>query len=262
MKIAAFDFDGTLHHSTDTDTGEHGFDPADMAAIQAWRDAGHIAISATGRSRTALEFGMRHCPIRFDYQVLSNGGSATTGDNERLLYSHLVDPEIVEQVVTHFADTDGVAVFGTTIGHVDGEFSSNTQARSSFTVNFDRMTTADIPHHEFAVVPLWIPGNEALRAEVYEWTRALPHVSVAQNQDFIDIMAPGRTKGAGIQDLLQLLDVPREDIELYTFGDSWNDLSMHEIADHSHSFRHSPAEVQQRTDHVINRVADVLPSYI
>ena len=56
MKIAAFDFDGTLHHSTDTDTGEHGFDPADMAAIQAWRDAGHIAISATGRSRTALEF--------------------------------------------------------------------------------------------------------------------------------------------------------------------------------------------------------------
>ena len=83
MKIAAFDFDGTLHHPDEP----KGFSPADLAAIRAWRDAGHLAISATGRSRSALAYGMRGSTLAFDYQVLSNGASATTGDNRELLLS-------------------------------------------------------------------------------------------------------------------------------------------------------------------------------
>lgn len=58
MKVAAFDFDGTLrrgpknHAAINTD---------DIAAIDAWRDAGHLAISATGRSRSSLaRWARRH----------------------------------------------------------------------------------------------------------------------------------------------------------------------------------------------------------
>lgn len=261
MKIAAFDFDGTLHHPTSAHPT--GFDPADLRAIDAWQRAGHLAISATGRSRTALAYGMRECPVRFDYQVLSNGGSATTGDNATLLFAHLVDPGVVETIARHFADTPGVAVFGTTVGNVDGKFSNNTGDESAFTENFVPFSTADIPHHDFAVVPLWVPGaGDALRREVLSWCETLPDVSVAANQDYIDVMAPGRTKGAGIEELLATLDLAREDVELYTFGDSWNDLPMHAIADISHSFHHSPADVQAATDHVVGRVADVLERYI
>ena len=54
----------------------------------------------------------------------------------------------------------------------------------------------------------------------------------------------------------------REDVELYTFGDSWNDLSMHDTADLSHSFLHSPEDVKAATNHVIGAVADALPRYM
>ena len=37
---------------------------------------------------------------------------------------------------------------------------------------------------------------------------------------------------------------------------------MHAIADVSHSFHHSPAEVRAATDHVIGAVSDVLGGYM
>ena len=37
---------------------------------------------------------------------------------------------------------------------------------------------------------------------------------------------------------------------------------MHAIADHSHSFHHSPPEVKNATDHVIGAVSDVLLRYL
>ncbi len=256
MKVAAFDFDGTLHHPP------HGFNPHDIAAIDAWRAAGHLAISATGRSRTALAHGMAGSPLKFDYQVLSNGGSATDGDNAELIFGHEVSGDHIRQALAQFGDRTGMAIFGTTLSRVDGVFSNTTGASHDFTAHFTPMTVDDIPDHRFAVVPIWVPGRKRLRAEVVEWAQSLGTVEVAQNQDYIDLMAPGRSKGAGILELLDALRLPRPDIELFTFGDSWNDLPMHAIADHSHSFHHSPPEVKNATDHVIGAVSDVLLRYL
>ena len=256
MKVAAFDFDGTLHHPP------HGFDPKDVAAIDAWRKAGHLAISATGRSRTALAHGMAGSPLKFDYQVLSNGGSATDGANTELIFGHEVAGDIIRQALDQFGQRNGLAIFGTTLGHVDGVFSNTTGASHDFTAHFTPMTLADIPDHRLAVIPIWVPGDADLRAEVVAWASSLGTVEVAQNQDYIDLMAPGRSKGAGIAQLLDELRIPRQSIQLYTFGDSWNDLPMHAIADVSHSFHHSPGEVRGATDHVIGSVSEVLREYL
>ncbi|WKD56947.1 haloacid dehalogenase-like hydrolase [Corynebacterium capitovis DSM 44611] len=204
---------------------------------------------------------MRGSRLAFDYNVLSNGGSGTSSSGE-LLFAHLLDATVLDHAITEFSDRAGVAVFGTTIGDIDGVFANNTGALSEFTAHFTPMTREDIPRHDFAVVPLWVPGDPTLRDEVAAWAVELDGVSVARNQDYIDIMAPGRSKGAGISELLDVLQLPRESIKLYTFGDSWNDLSMHRIADVSHSFAHSPAEVRADTDHVISSVEDALSAYL
>ncbi|MDK8240474.1 HAD family hydrolase [Corynebacterium coyleae] len=256
MKVAAFDFDGTLHHPP------HGFDQEDIAAIDAWRNAGHLAISATGRSRTALAHGMAGSTLAFDYQVLSNGASATDGANRDLLFSHELDGAVLRAAVEQFGEREGLAIFGTTIGRVDGVFANNTGRTHDFTAHFTPMGIRDIPDHQFAVIPFWIPDNDALRAEVIAWATKLGDVEVAQNQDYIDLMAPGRSKGSGILELFEVLGINRDGVELYTFGDSWNDLSMHTLADHSHCFHHSPTDVKAATDHVIGSVAEVLDEYI
>ncbi|MCP1387786.1 Cof-type HAD-IIB family hydrolase [Corynebacterium sp. TA-R-1] len=259
MKVAAFDFDGTLHHPN-SDGG--GFRRADLEAIEAWRAAGNLAVAATGRSRAALAHGMQGSTLQFDYQVLSNGASAATGDGAELIFAYPIDPDVLRAAIDTFRDQPGMAVFGTTIGAVDGVFANNTGDTSNLTAHFTRMTEADIPDYTFAVVPLWVPEDDQLRADVVAWAEALGGVTVAQNQTYVDIMAPGRTKGAGVLELLEQLRLDRDGVELYTFGDSWNDLSMHEIADHSHSFRHSPADVQAATHNVIGSVAEAINTYL
>lgn len=268
MKIAALDFDGTLYHRRED--GSHSFNQADLEAIRAWRDAGHMALIATGRSRSALAFAMPDTaapdtatqpPLTVDYRVLSNGGSAASGDGAELIYAYPIDTAILEAAIDRFADVEGVAVFGTTIGPVDGVFTNTTDASDEFTAHFKEMTKADIDEHTFAVVPIWVPDDDALRAEVVTWAEQFGNVTVAQNQDYVDIMAAGRNKGTGIAELLAHIGIDRSDVELYTFGDSWNDLEMHRIADRSHAFPHSPDEVQAAVDEVVETVAEILSDY-
>lgn len=258
MKIAALDFDGTLYHRRED--GSHSFNQADLEAIRAWRDAGHMAIIATGRSRSALSFALPDT-LPVDYRVLSNGGSATTGDGTELIYAYPIDTSILEAAIDRFSDVEGVAVFGTTIGPVDGMFTNTTHASDEFTAHFTAMTKADIDEHTFAVVPIWVPDDDVLRAEVVEWAAQFDNITVAQNQDYVDIMAAGRNKGTGIIELLAHIGLDRDDVKLYTFGDSWNDLEMHRIADRSHAFPHSPDEVQSAADEVVDMVAEILPDY-
>ncbi|UIZ92539.1 HAD family phosphatase [Corynebacterium sp. CNCTC7651] len=269
MKVAAFDFDGTLHvgphlgpDMSHLEASHGGFRAADLEAIEAWRAAGHLAVAATGRSRAALAHGMQGSTLRFDYQVLSNGASAATGDGAELIFAYPIDPDVLRAAIDAFSEQPGMAVFGTTIGAIDGVFANNTGDTSNLTAHFTPMTKADVPDHTFAVVPLWVPEDDTLRADVVVWAEALGGVTVAQNQTYVDVMAPGRTKGTGVLELLDHLGLDRADVELYTFGDSWNDLSMHAIADHAHSFTHSPADVQAATGTVLTSVAEVLTSYL
>lgn len=157
MKIAAFDFDGTLPFPGRGPGAV--FDRLAFAVIDAWRNAGHLALCATGR--------------------------------RDLIFSYQLDPAVLEAAVNECGGRKGAAVFATTDGDVDGVFANNTGETSSLTDHFTPMTHADIPLHRFAVVPLRIPVDTTLRAEAVAWARGLERVTVAQNHTYVDIMAPG-----------------------------------------------------------------------
>lgn len=52
MKMAAFDIDGTILFP-------EGIAPDVLAALQEWQAAGHLAVAATGKSRSALDHALR-----------------------------------------------------------------------------------------------------------------------------------------------------------------------------------------------------------
>lgn len=264
MKVAVFDFDGTLHHPG------AGISAADVAALRAWREAGHVSMCATGRSRSKLARGLAGAEGLFDFHVLSNGSAATTVDDQ-LLYTHPVPNHVITEAVARFGTTPGLAVCGTTWGDNDAIFADTTADLSAedgrnLIAGFTTMSAADIPAHEFALLVFWLPHTAATTpantTEIIAWAEAHPEVNYARNANFVDVMAPGRDKAAGIIDVLAHLGHDRADVELYTFGDSWNDLPMHAIADVSHSFPYSPADVQSATDHVIESVGETLLSYL
>ncbi len=100
-------------------------------------------------------------------------------------------------------------------------------------------------------IKTWLETNTLLAED-------FPEVDVMPNQMFIDLLPTGVSKGAGLGQLISHLGMERTEVTLHTFGDSWNDLSMHAIADRSYAFPWSPDEVMDAADEVIESVAPVL----
>ncbi|OLO56730.1 haloacid dehalogenase [Actinomyces oris] len=53
---------------------------------------------------------------------------------------------------------------------------------------------------------------------------------------------------------------PLEPVETWSIGDSWNDISMHQAADHSYALPWSPPEVVAQCDGTVSSLADLIDS--
>ena len=101
---------------------------------------------------------------------------------------------------------------------------------------------------------------------------------------FVDIagLVSGASKGEGLRQLVASLsespaqdpasdlgddssasgvaEPPVEPIETWSIGDSWNDISMHQAADHSYALPWSPPEVVEQCDGTVSSLADLIDS--
>ena len=253
MKVAAFDFDGTTLF-------EHGMAAETVDAIRSWQDAGHLAVAATGKSRFAARSALDGSDLTFDYSVLFIG-AAVSDRSGAILHSTVLDGDEVRRLVTELAAVDGIAVYGTRLDGRDVRFSSTVAAgaTTSVLVDFDDIAPEQCAGQQFVGVPIWVPGDPDRKQRIPSWIEENFTVGCVVNQNFLDVVPVGTTKAGGLRWLGTHLGIPREQVQIYTFGDSWNDLSMHAIADRSFSFPWSPPEVQSATDAVIDSVAAALP---
>lgn len=256
MKLAAFDLDGTILFPD-------GVAEDTVAAIRAWRDAGHLAVAATGKSIWAMRYALDDTDLNFDYSVVFTGAVVADRDR-RVLHSSTLETGTVRRIVESLTDVEGVAVYGTALDERDVRFSSRVPLSAKNTVlqDFREMTLDEIDGCEFVGVPVWVPGNPELKKQLQSWLADTFNVGCVINQNFLDVVPVGTTKAAGLSWLAGHLGVERSEVNLYTFGDSWNDLPMHAIADRSFSFPWSPEEVHSATDEVIGSVAEALPGLL
>lgn len=253
MKLADFDLDGTILFSD-------GIADETVEAIRPRRDAGHLAVAATGKSMSAAQYALDGSDVIFDYSVLFTGAVVTDRD-ARVLHSSTLETGTIRRIAESLADVDGVAVYGTALDERDVRFSSRVPLSAENTVlhDFREMTLDEIDGREFVGVPIWVPDDQDLKKRVQTWIADTFNVGYVINQNFVDVVPAGTSKGAGLERLAGHLSVECSEVDLYTFGDSWNDLPMHAIADRSFSFPWSPEEVHAATDEVIDSVAEALP---
>lgn len=256
MRIAAFDMDGTILF-------EDGIARETLDAVRAWQDAGHLAVLATGKSLSAARHALDGVDLAADYAVLYTG-AVLTGPRWEVLHRSTLETDAVRRIVGRLSQVDGVAVYGTMLGERDVQFSSTIRDETASPVltDFRDMAPEFIPGHEFVGVPVRVPDNEPLKLEIRDWITGTFDVGCVVNQNFVDVVPAGASKASGLERLYGRLGYRREEVELVTFGDSWNDLPMHAVADRSFSFPWSPAEVRERTTGVAGSVAEVLPHLI
>ncbi|MHB2251241.1 HAD-IIB family hydrolase [Corynebacterium aurimucosum] len=243
MKIAALDMDGTVYVNED-------ITEATQKAIAEWRAAGNLAVSATGKSIANARNTLEPFGVELDYHVLYNGTVITGGDYSILHEEHLPS-EVVQSIVARFTGMP-LNIYLTGLSGADQVVWDGLAGReSSMVANAEVVDPGDVAKRSTVLVSLWIPGDAELRREVDEWVRANCDVESSFNCDFYDIMPHGHNKGEGLTRLLGHLGL--DAAELYTFGDSFNDLSMHSIA--TESFTFPGTHITDEVDHVVPDVA-------
>ena len=258
-KLLSTDIDGTLLFNA-------AISQDDLDAMTRWRDAGNLLVPNTGRSVAALHSALSGSDLAFDYSVLYTG-AALIGPDYGVLEARTLPDSFAEEILDMLEGETGVTVFVTTL---DGDLQlyDSIGSDTALLTLFSRASRADLAGRTVVGVPLRIADPVLLARVQAEIGRRWGDAAVAfRNQDFLDVVPAGSSKGAGLASLVGLLvadDGPcrGERIETWSIGDSWNDISMHEAADHAVAMNDSPPEVLAVCEGTTPSVASLIDSIL
>ena len=248
----------------------------DREAMARWRAAGNLLVINTGRSVSALEHVVVPMGLEFDNAILYTG-AAIVDEHISVRHSTALPPGVVEDLLDFVEGAPGVTVFTTGLDE-DLLVYDTIGSGSDLLTLFRPATRRDLEGREVVGVPMRFTDPEmASRTETYLHQRWDGQAVGFRNQDFIDVVPAAASKGAGLRRLVASLGetpapdpasdaanpaapVLAEPIETWSIGDSWNDISMHQAADHSYALPWSPPEVVAQCDGTVSSLADLIDS--
>ena len=260
----------------------------DREAMARWRAAGNLLVINTGRSVSALEHVVVPMGLEFDNAILYTGAAIVDADI-RVQCSTALPAGVVEDILDFVEGAPGVTVFTTGLDE-DLLIYDTIGSGSELLTLFRPATRRELDGREVIGVPMRFTDPEmAARTETYLHRRWEGQAVGFRNQDFIDVVPASASKGAGLRQLVASLaeppapetsgdageagEVPAggsvglgvgscspEPMETWSIGDSWNDISMHQAADHSYALPWSPPEVVAQCDGTVSSLADLIDS--
>ena len=252
-KLRATDLDGTIvFDRTISDT--------DLAAMARWRDAGHLLVVDTGKSVFATRDVLDPIGMAFDYGVVFTGAVLVDGSYE-VLSARFIPEGVAQEVAAGLVGLPGVTTFATTIDK-DYVLSDNIGEVSPILAVFEDLDVGQMAAHQFIGVPMRvIDDGERDRLQTELTRRWAGVLDCHRNQEFLDLVPAGSTKGAGLTTLLAG-PLAGEELEVWTIGDSWNDIDMHQIADHAVALPWSPPEVSAVCGRTVATMAELIDTVL
>ena len=252
----------------------------DREAMARWRAAGNLLVINTGRSVSALEHVVVPMGLEFDNAILYTG-AVIVDEDIKVRRSTALPPGVVEDILDFVEGAPGVAVFTTGLDE-DLLIYDTIGSGSDLLTLFRPATRRDLDGREVIGVPMRFTDPEiASRTETYLRRRWDGQAVGFRNQDFIDVVPASASKGAGLRQLVASLSEPPaqdpagdvasdiagvsepvEPIETWSIGDSWNDITMHQAADHAYALPWSPPEVVEQCDGTVSSLADLIDSLL
>ena len=258
--LVATDIDNTL-----LVTGKD-VSPANKRAIEAIRDAGGAFALATGRSFFLI--GCYAEDLGLDVPcITSNGGALSDPRIPKEILSFPIDPATVRDIMIFlmekqvlFAGYSSRGVFfGPDYGRKDAgdnkaffrDYNSKVPEGKKVRLedmSRERILNGDLP--EFNKI-LTIAADEETRKIL----RNRDDISCcASTPLFLDLMAPGTSKGKALLRLAELLEIPKD--KTFALGDNENDISMIKAARYGIAVGNATDKTKEAADHVACDCAD------
>lgn len=221
-----FDIDGTL---IETKRGIDTISENTRRAIASLNKKGYLTCIASGRTRNYL-------PVLgdvFEGYITCNGAVAEV--DGKILFEKFVEPEVLKHFMKYM-DTHG---FGYILENSEQCFTTLAGNRTfqgltgRLSKNYDCFyPITDLTEPEsFRVCKLQIACDDEIEFKRIQTLFAKDFEITPHRYEIAADVAPrGTSKASGIQELIQYLEIPKENT--YAFGDDYNDLQMLQTVAH------------------------------
>ncbi|ANY69418.1 hypothetical protein BBD42_25240 [Paenibacillus sp. BIHB 4019] len=256
IKLIVSDLDGTLMNHA------RQIEKRDLDAIESALNEDLELCIASGRMYSEIKMIMQQLTERY-YAIGQNGATVYNKEIE-LLASYVFEPEVSSRVLQ---TTRSFEQFVNFIHCTDDTFYIRKRTEASLSYE-NRILTACTERGD---VETALANNE-MRCSKISFFGELNHLMQMKNElndlftgaietfisdkDCLDVMPLNVSKGVGLSLLMSKLGLHPS--EVACIGDSFNDLSMFAITEHSYAMSSSHAEIKQKASYTVQSVAEAI----
>ncbi len=248
QKLLACDVDGTIVLDESQTISKK-----DLESIKKFRAAGHIFALCTGRPLLWTLPLIEKYQIQTDALILCNGSDVysvnpSNPTDTTTICSSSIPNKIGLEILKYFYEQKTFSMYwdieGCTYEMKDRRLPFDTSVVQDLKASHVSIEEALKMESDFVCIGISAFSSspkEAEEARLYILERWGKYIASFRNQFFVDIAALGASKGVGIRNLIQHLD---KDLEVYSIGDSFNDLPMFEEVGPSNAFLMNHGETE------------------
>lgn len=257
-KVFITDIDGTLIHYDERDK-------ENIAAFKRIKEKGHIAIACTGRSLEGVESVEKEHGIKFDYYIVLNGAMILDEEKNIICNKRIKSEDAYDIVKMIEADCLNISInTGEKYYFVSGPGELALDKPLGF--KLDSLELEEVKNQNISALVMNYCKGDGKHIEYLDSVcervnnKYMDSVIAYRNTRFIDIVPCGCSKGEGVKSIEDTLNVKNKDI--YTIGDSGNDISMLRGEYNSFTFSYAEEIIKKEAKFIINSFSECVDKYL
>lgn len=237
MKLLATDYDGTLKYAQQ-------IMDEDLAAIKKWKEAGNLFVIDTGRSYESIKAEADKYNLPVDYFITNNGGMVFDKDGCEL-YSNYLEYITSLDIMYIAKETEGVVSFVVNDGVNRHRVIVNPNLQERRYPNLEPDLSEDkvMDLGKYAQIVISMPETKMAKDLAGQLNGYFSDVIVAYANNYVvDVVPKGISKATGLDFVREFEGLTEYDV--YTIGDSYNDMAMIEYTPNGACISTAPDDVK------------------
>lgn len=251
-KLLATDLDGTLLKNNIMSLENKN-------SLHNLKTSKNLLVISTGRPYNGVKDLIQKNNIDVDYNILLNG--ALIIDSKGCILLNKTIPYFIAKEIVELLEKEKVDI------SIETGFTTYTLNNTSDDLPYEDKvqisSLSQIETEELSLISLYFKDNNEERIESicsYINNTYYDICTAFRNVNYIDIVPTGCSKGNAVKFVCSHENLSVDNI--YTIGDSFNDLSMFEITKNSFTFYHCNEILKKNTNYLVNSVAECVNNYI
>nr|WP_312289304.1 Cof-type HAD-IIB family hydrolase [Clostridium chromiireducens] len=257
MRFLASDLDGTLFR-------DNKISEKDLRALRRLKELGNKVIVSTGRSFKGVNDILREYPFEYDYLVMCNG-ALIADSNNKIIHEKVIPNKIQNKIIESFYYWDDSLIYyddGSATYMIQNDNVDTSKVDADFFNHFSDRVNLDMALSNTADSQIMSIFNVSQSISMSELVKEKllvdysEYIEVFRNQFFVDIVPKNCSKGIAIEMILENENMTTDN--LYTVGDSLNDVSMFKITNNSYTFNNVEEIVKHHANNFVDYVYEVI----